>query len=123
MADDVKVNFTDTYIHSTNINQIEKINALMTVGARGKSAYESWLETGNTGTVEDFLIWLRSDSYVHTQMVASNSWIIIHNLGKYPSATIVDSAGTMVVGEVEYISLNEIRIYFNAAFSGKAYLN
>jgi hypothetical protein len=42
---------------------------------------------------------------------------------KFPSVTIVDSAETVVYGDVEYISLTEIRVTFSAAFGGKAYLN
>ena len=61
--------------------------------------------------------------YVHTQGTASNSWTINHNLGKYPSATVVDSAGSVVVGDVNYITLNQIIVNFSSSFSGKAYIN
>lgn len=100
-----------------------KISAQVTSGARGKSAYDVWIEQGYSGTPDDFLAWLRADSFVHIQMVAANEWVITHNLNKYPSVTIVDSANTMVVGGVEYISLNQLKVTFNASFSGKAYLN
>lgn len=61
--------------------------------------------------------------YVHEQIQSAKVWDIMHGLKKYPSVTVVDSAGTVVVGEVIYINTNEIRLVFNAAFSGKAYLN
>jgi hypothetical protein len=61
--------------------------------------------------------------FVYSQLVASNSWDIIHNMDKYPSVTIVDSANSIVVGEVTYISKNELIVSFAGAFSGKAYLN
>lgn len=62
-------------------------------------------------------------SYVHTQGVAASVWTITHNLNRKPSVTIVDSADSVVGGDIEYIDENTIRITFNASFSGKAYLN
>lgn len=71
--------------------------------------------------IRDFTI---SDKfYQFTQNVASNEWTITHNLDKYPSVSVVDSAGTIITGEVTYLSLNALKITFRAAFSGKAYLN
>lgn len=64
-----------------------------------------------------------SESYTHTQASAAATWTITHNLGKYPSVTIVDSGGDQVLGEVEYTSVNQLVVSFSAAFAGKAYLN
>ena len=61
--------------------------------------------------------------YAHLQPSASDTWIIEHNMNRYPSVTVVDSAGTMVFGDVIYNSENEVTIKFMTAFSGKAYLN
>lgn len=61
--------------------------------------------------------------YLFNQVSASNKWYIKHNLNKYPSVTIVDSAENVVVGEVQYINNNELTVYFTAPFSGRAYLN
>lgn len=61
--------------------------------------------------------------FTHTQSVAAEVWEITHNLGKIPSITVVDSAGTEVIGEYKHISENEVKLTFNGAFSGKAYLN
>lgn len=62
-------------------------------------------------------------SEVYEQSPASATWTINHSLNKRPSVTVVDSAGTAVEGEVQYISNSQIILKFNAAFSGKAYLN
>lgn len=62
-------------------------------------------------------------NYVHNQRYASESWHIIHNMNKYPSITIVDSANNIVLGEINYISLNEVIVKFIGTFSGKAFLN
>jgi predicted flavoprotein YhiN len=62
-------------------------------------------------------------SEVFTQAIASNEWTINHSLNKKPSVTVVDSADTVVVGEVSYETNSRIVIKFEATFSGKAYLN
>lgn len=62
-------------------------------------------------------------TYVHSQGVASSTWSITHNLNKYPSVTVVDSAKNTIEGEVEYDSLNKVTLYFAFSFSGSAYLN
>lgn len=65
----------------------------------------------------------KTTTYIHYQTLPSNNWIINHNLTKYPSVTIVDSAGNVVVGEVKYIDNNTINISFAGVFAGTAYLN
>lgn len=62
-------------------------------------------------------------NFVYTQTSPSAVWTINHNLNKYPSVTIVDSADNMVVGEVFYNSLNQVTLTFAGAFSGKAFIN
>lgn len=62
-------------------------------------------------------------SFVYKQPVASDTWTITHNLGKYPSITVVDSAGTVVVGNIILQTTEQAIINFNGAFSGKAYCN
>lgn len=61
--------------------------------------------------------------YTYTQRIPSDEWSIIHNLNKYPSVTVVDSANNIVIGDVEYINLNEVKVAFSGKFSGKAFLN
>jgi hypothetical protein len=62
--------------------------------------------------------------YVHTQGVASNIWVVNHNLNCFPSGLVVkDSAGADWYGIIEYIDLNNLLIKFgNISFSGIAYL-
>lgn len=61
--------------------------------------------------------------YVHNQIAANNVWEINHNLGKFPSVSIVDSAGTVVIGDVSHIDINNLTISFASGFAGTAYLN
>jgi len=60
--------------------------------------------------------------YTHTQSVASSSWTISHTLDGYPSVTVVDSAGTVVVGKVSYNSTSSVTVDFQGSFTGLAYL-
>jgi hypothetical protein len=63
------------------------------------------------------------DYYLHDQQTANSTWIVTHNMNKYPSINIVDTANDIIMGEVRYNSLNQLTITFTAAVSGKAYLN
>jgi len=108
----------------TNIRPATIVRSIVKSGARGKSTYEIWLEEGHTGTEEDFLNWLKATTtFIHHQGTVAQFWTIEHSLNKYPSVAVVDSAETIVVGEVTYISINELQIEFSGGFSGKAYLN
>jgi hypothetical protein len=57
------------------------------------------------------------------QQVALATWTVNHNLGKYPSVTVIDSTGDEVEGSILYDSVNSLRIVFTSAMTGKAYLN
>jgi hypothetical protein len=62
-------------------------------------------------------------NYVHDQTTPASIWIVDHNLGKFTAVSVVDSAGTEVEGDVDYLSLNTVRLTFSSPFSGKAYFN
>tara|TARA_R110002126_G_scaffold85959_2_gene207648 strand:- start:589 stop:1044 length:456 start_codon:yes stop_codon:yes gene_type:complete len=62
-------------------------------------------------------------NYVHDQGVPSSTWSITHNLNKLASVTVVDTAGSVVVGDVSYTDVNNLTVTFNASFSGEAYIN
>lgn len=94
------------------IDDIEQSSITEIIGEGNISATQS----GHTVTIN-------SKTYVYEQGIASNTWEIEHNLGKYPSVTIVDSAGTIFTASVEYNSENICTVYINGATKGKAYLN
>ena len=67
-------------------------------------------------------------TYTHNQSNTSDTWVITHNLHRFPSVTVVDSADTIVQGTVVYNSNKQLTITFFSgssalAFQGKAYLN
>jgi hypothetical protein len=62
-------------------------------------------------------------NFVFNQSSASSTWTINHTLDKFPAVEVVNSANTIVIGDITYNSTSQITITFTAAFSGKAYLN
>lgn len=64
-----------------------------------------------------------ASSYHHQQMLPSATWIIVHGLGYFPNATVADSTGRQVEGDVVYDSTNQLTISFAAGFAGDAYLS
>ena len=95
-------------------------------GQDGKSSYDLWLEDGNEGTLQDFLnsFATTSDaSFTYSQLSPSNEWVIEHSLQKFASIVVVDSANSVVIGDIEYVDENTIIVRFNGSFSGRAYLN
>lgn len=58
-----------------------------------------------------------------TQDTPATDWVINHGLGRHPSVSVVDTAGSVVFGDVNYLSDNTIVVSFSSATAGKAYLN
>ena len=61
--------------------------------------------------------------FTYIKSTPDSVWDITHDLDKYPSVTVVDSAGSVVMGDITYTSKSALTVTFSAAFSGKAYLN
>lgn len=76
----------------------------------------TWVEFSGGGAGSDA-------KYVHDQAIPSATWNITHSLGKYPSVTVVDSAGSVVEGEISYTDANSLVLTFVGGFAGKAYMN
>lgn len=62
-------------------------------------------------------------TFRHVQGTASDTWTVVHGLEKFPAVFVVDSAGTMVDGAVEYVDQNTAVLTFSAPFSGEAFFN
>lgn len=89
--------------------------------ATGEPVIASWTPTA---TVPDAVITGAGDKHFEfTQSSPSSTWTINHNLGKRPSVTVVDSAGTEWHSEAQHVSDNTCVVKFAAPFSGKAFLN
>jgi hypothetical protein len=62
--------------------------------------------------------------FVFTQAEPSSKWTIKHNLEKFPSVTVFNSANEQVEGEVKHLSNKELTVEFpSGGFSGVAYMN
>jgi hypothetical protein len=62
-------------------------------------------------------------NFVFNQNIPSNLWNVTHNLGKFPSVTVVDSANNEVEGDVIHINENQTQLIFSGSFSGRAFFN
>lgn len=62
-------------------------------------------------------------TFIFEQAIASDTWIVKHNLNRYPSIFTVDSAGTQFMTEIHYDSPNQLTVSLNGATTGKVYLN
>lgn len=74
--------------------------------------------TGPQGSVDYSLL-----GTTHEQASASTTWSITHNLGYYPSITVVDSSGNVVEGSYYYPNLTTIIASFSNSFAGRAFLS
>ena len=67
-------------------------------------------------------------TFTHNQNSTSATWVITHNLNRFPSVTVVNNSDAIVIGTVVYNSNKQLTITFfeksdPLAFQGKAYLN
>ena len=62
-------------------------------------------------------------SYVYDALSPSEVWVVQHNLGWYPSVTVIDSGGTVIVPDVRYNDTNTITLTFSSPTSGKVFLS
>ena len=74
--------------------------------------------------ITPFTLKICTDTYTYEQGIASNTWVINHNLNKRPSIIVVDTLDRVQVpDDIYYNSDNTMTVMFLAAFAGKAYLN
>jgi hypothetical protein len=67
---------------------------------------------------------ITGDAYFeYPRTTPSTIWSVVHNLGKYPSVTVVDDQGQMVEASVYFPSLNVVIISFSVATTGTAFMN
>lgn len=79
--------------------------------------------TLNGQTIQGNMVVEADKNFVYIQATPGNTWTVTHGLNKYPTITVVDSAGSEVIGEYEYTDLNNVVLTFSGAFAGKAFFN
>jgi hypothetical protein len=62
-------------------------------------------------------------TYLHVQGVASDTWVIAHDLNKYPSVSLLDSGHEEIEGSVDHLDQNNAVVTFAGPVSGSATLN
>jgi len=110
----------DAINNIANIDLTDSDGAKTTVKLKGGTGITLTQPASNEITIAS----LNDDAnFVFTQGIPSATWNITHNLGKFPSVSVVDTADQLMYGDTEYINENSLTITFSAPFSGKAYLN
>jgi hypothetical protein len=113
--DDVS-NFGHYKIDSYTVNASD---VLTYIGGSGSLKLDKLYNIVNFVKADD----VGDKSFTFTQINPSATWNITHNLGKFPSVSVVDTANTQVFTDVQYTNNNNLTLTFSAAFAGKAYLN
>ena len=82
----------------------------------GKSLVDINSNFAYLDTVKD-----KTGAYENT--TASKVWVILHNLGKKPSVTVIDNYGDVVWCDIEYTNDNTVTLRFSEETAGTVYLN
>lgn len=96
-----------------------------------------WLRPLDYGTSLNEKVWKRllcfgaggggggiSDkNYLHVQSTPATTWVIYHNLAKYPTIAVMDNSGVQVFADISHIDLNTAMVQFTIGFSGTATCN
>lgn len=81
------------------------ITADAVIGMQGKSAYQVWLDAGNTGTVEDFLEWIQSPA---NEVIASIQEV--ENIALYNETLRATAEGLRVTAETNRNNAEGLRL-------------
>lgn len=99
-------------------NDVPRAHTNLQISATNTDVYATqlnWDDITNKPTYNPFQTWKQDKT--------TATWVVSHNLDKYPSVTTVDDSGNLIYGDVVYNSNNQITITFSAGVSGKVYLN
>lgn len=58
--------------------------------------------------------------YLHTQSVASATWVINHNVGRPVSVTLFDATGRVVFSDIEHGTANQATVTWSTPTTGSA---
>lgn len=104
------------YKDQRGIYTTESFRSKKGVSAGGKGTLEAPGEGGGSGTGEYKM-------YHHVQTELSDSWKIVHNLGKIPNVKIVDSNKQLAMADVIFDDLDSVTVKFGAPETGDVYLD
>ena len=108
----IQVNETAETVN-LQVNEVPEIVNITVNEVLGKNGIDGAVgPTGPTGGVFTFV-----------QAIPANPWAVNHALGYYPNVTVVDSSERIVIGDIQYIDINNLTILLCGAFCGKAHLS
>lgn len=81
------------------------------------------VKDGNEDYKLKFITAPATDKYFEMNFSPTPEVTVNHNLNKFPSVTIMDSAGDEVEMEINHLNKNAFKILFGAQFSGTVYCN
>lgn len=64
-----------------------------------------------------------ADKNYTSNFMPTDNLVVNHNLNKYPSVSVINTAGDEVIGNVTYLTLNSIIVSFSAPFGGRVTCN
>jgi len=106
--------------HTIKVKQIKRKITLKHSGLRGPQGLPGPQgpqgEPGTPGPIG-------SDANFTQDFTVTDTVTVNHNLSKFPSVTVKDSAGDEVVGQVEYVNTSQIVVTFTNPFSGTVVCN
>jgi hypothetical protein len=125
---------TATELLVASLHLVNRHTAPLTVTVRigGTDVYEQAVPAGSTLAYENGRGWyidraqtlISGDkTYQHDQGTPSSAWTVVHGLGKYPAVSVIDSAGTQLMAQVDHTSLTQLVITFAGATAGTAVCN
>lgn len=62
-------------------------------------------------------------AFVFNQPTPAASWLITHSLNSFPSVTLTDPAGNIIMAQVQYLDANTAHVTFSQPVAGSAYLS
>ncbi len=62
----------------------------------------------------------RGEPFFFRQISESMEWMVAHNLGHYPLVSVSDSAGSVLMAQVNNIDTNNLTVRFNLPITGTA---
>lgn len=65
----------------------------------------------------------QNSSFQFTQQTAATIWTIQHSMGLIPNVRLEDLSGADIQGQIDIIDDNNLRVVFNQAVAGRAYLS
>lgn len=110
---DATTTSSSTLVQNRLINMIRNFHVPDEQLAREISEY--FQEHPGAGSGSSYVLYDRNS-------ITAATWIIDHNLNKYPQVTLIDDEGNLFEADIFYSSLNQVTVVFSEPTSGKAVL-